>query len=269
MLFAGSMLLAAAPLAAQSKVFEKTVGMSPGGILRLNADRGSVRLTGWERNEVEVRARIEADRSLDSGSARRAVDGTTVDVITIGADVAIRGNYENVPREMWLFGDFQTKPNIHYEIRAPRRADLRLEIDRADSTITGFEGRLDLQADRSVIDARDLTGPMRITLDRAGDSSFRNIRGSFNIEADRTNVRVDVAQLQAPSAIEIDRGDIDMSMSRAQGFDLDARLTRRATPDTSLPVQTRSFQRENPSGPVNGGGPRLAIDADRSRIRLR
>src|ERR1044071_2224310 len=151
------LLVVAGPLAAQSKVFDQTVSLSPGGRLRLDARRGSVRLTAWDRDQGEVHARIEAEDSWDSGYARRAVEATTVDVITTFKDeVTIRGNYTNVPRDYWLiFGDMGRQPSIHYEIRAPKRVDLRLDIDRSNSVISGFEGRFDLEADRSRIDASD------------------------------------------------------------------------------------------------------------------
>jgi len=254
------------PAAAQSKVFEQTVHLSPGGTLKLDASRGSVRLTGWDRDQVEVHARIEVDRSSDSSSARQAVDRTTVEVVSSGNSVSIRSNYDNALN--WLC-DFQGRPSIHYEIRAPKRVDLRLNIDRSNSIIKDFEGRIELEADRSVIDAADLSGPMRMSIDRGGDSSFRNFRGSFDVEADRTNIRIDLAKLDGSSRISIDRGDIDMSVSRSQGLDLDTSLSKRTSFDTTLPLQSRRFRNNNPSGSMNGGGPRLAIEADRSRVRLR
>src|SRR5262249_19929165 len=151
---------------------------------------------------------------------------------TFSNEVAIRSNYTNVPREYWIFGDSGRQPSIHYEIRAPRRMNLRLNIDRSNSVISGFEGRIDLEADRSRIDASDLTSALRITLDRGGDCIFRNIRGSMNVEADRTNLRIDLAKLDASSRIQIDRGNVDMSIARGQGFDLDTSLTRRASIDS-------------------------------------
>jgi hypothetical protein len=246
------------------------VKLAPGGVLRLDASRGSVKLSGWERDQVEIRARIEAERSWDLGYSRRVVEATTVDVSSISNnEVMIRGNYDSVPRENWFFGHMGNIPSIHYEIRAPRRVELRLDIDRSNSVINGFSGRMNLRADRSEIDAADLSGPIRITIDRGGNSSFRSISGSFTFDADRTNLRLGLARLDESSRIEIDRGNVDLSLAPGQGIDLDASMSRRTNFDTNLPLQMRSFRGNNPSGPVNGGGPRLFIQADRSHIRLR
>jgi hypothetical protein len=263
---ASIVLAAVLPAAAQSKVFEQTVRLSSGGTLQLDTSKGSLRLTGWDRDQVEIHARIEAEGSWDSTVARRTVDSTTIEVISSSNSVRIRSNYDNVLRD-WLFGQMQ--PSIHYEIRAPRRVDLRLNVDRSNSIIKDFAGRIELEADRSIIDAADLSGPMRLNIDRGGDSSFRNFSGSFDVEADRTNIRIDLAKLDASSRITIDRGNIDMAMPRAQGLDLDTSLSKRTAFDSTLPLQSRRFNRNNPSGTVNGGGPRLAIAADRSHVRLR
>ena len=50
------------PLAsfAQTKNFNRTIEFAPGGELRVNTDVGTLRLTAWERNQVEVVARIIA-----------------------------------------------------------------------------------------------------------------------------------------------------------------------------------------------------------------
>jgi hypothetical protein len=258
--------VAAAPLAAQSRVFEQTVRLEPGGALSLHATKGSVRLIGGEQNQVEIRARIE----VDAGDARRLVD-TTVDVITTGNRVTIRSNYDKLRQGGLLFGGIWGEiPSIHYEIRAPKRLDLDLYIDRSDLVLAGFSGRIDLDADRSEIDASDLTGPVRISIDRGGDSSLRNIRGSFSVSADRTNMRIDILSLDASSKIRIDRGDADVSLAKGQGLELDTAFSRRADFSTSFPLRfSRRKGESRPSGPINGGGPGLYIDADRSQISLR
>ncbi len=53
---------------AQSKTFNRTVDFTAGGDLRVSTDVGSVRLTSWERNQVEVVARIEG--AINGGGPR-------------------------------------------------------------------------------------------------------------------------------------------------------------------------------------------------------
>jgi hypothetical protein len=255
----------------QSKIFERTVPLNPGGSLDLTSTKGSVRLTAWERDQVQIRARIEADSDTTGEYGRRSVDATTIDVTATANRVAIRSNYENVPaKAFWFLGEWQQFPRIHYEIRAPKRLDVRLNIDRSETFVTGFEGRFVLEASRSEVQAADLSGRVRARMDRAGTSRFSDIRGSIDVVADRTNLRIGFARLEE-SRIEIDRGDAEVSVVRGQGLNLHTNLSRRANFDTNLqvPKPNNRRNREGPSGSINGGGPRLAIEADRGRVRLR
>src|SRR5262245_20494654 len=160
-MLAVTLLLAAGEAAGQTKVFERTVHLSSRGSLDLTSSKGSVRLTPWDRDEVEIHARIEADTSALGDYGRRAVEATAIDVTASGDRVTIRPNFENLPKPYWIFAGWASIPNIHFQIRAPKRLDIRLNVDRSDTVLTGFEGRIVLETDRSEIQAADLTGSVR------------------------------------------------------------------------------------------------------------
>jgi hypothetical protein len=266
-----SFVLVATPAAAQSKSFERTVPLTPGGVLALDAMKGSVKLSSWDRPEVEIRARVEADRpSWGSDQERRAaVEATTVDVEATSTGVRVRSNYAAVAGSRGWFGESVGLPKIHYEIRAPRQLDLRLDVDRSPLDLTGFDGRVDLDADRSVVTAADLSGALRLSIDRGGMSTFRNFRGSLIVDADRTDLRLDLVHLDAESRIEVNRGDFDVALAERQGVALEAQLSRRADFESARAIQSKRRSRRGISGAINGGGPRLVILADRGRVRLR
>lgn len=262
-------LAVAAPAAAQTKQFDKTV--PSGGYLGLHATRGSVKLASWDRNEVEIHARIQAPPRADADYARDSVEATTVDV-TVGArDIRIRSNYDKVPgtRNSWFSGWWRDVPEIHYDIRAPRKLEIRLDIDRSDTTLRGFEGRVDVVSDRSELDLVDLSGRMTLEVDRGESSRLENVRGSLRINGDRTNFDIELARLDERSSIEVDRGDVRIEVPSAQGLTIDADLTRRSDFDAGdLPVQKRRGDKRRFTADVNGGGPTLTVEADRGRIRL-
>jgi hypothetical protein len=267
-----SLLVLAAPGQAQSRQFERTVTLDSGGYLSLEATKGSVKLSSWDRNEVQIHAVIRAEARLDADYARRTVEATTVDVTGGGGDVRIRSNYDQVPYDkegLWV-GSSRRVPEIHYEIRAPRKVQLRLDLDRSDTTLTSFEGRIDLVADRSRLDLKDLTGAISVEVDRGGDSRVEQVAGSLRIDADRTNLRVEFARLEEGSSVEADRGDVDITVPAGQGFTLDAHLSRRSDFDSQLPIQIRNWRSNQRrfTTDVNGGGPRLAIEMDRGRVSL-
>jgi hypothetical protein len=266
-------LLLAAPAAiAQSREFSRTVPLAPGGELILDASKGSVQLSAWNRNEVEIRARIEASHwhTFDSDYSRRAVDAATVDVDATAQSVVVRSNYDRVPaRWQWLGGSSREIPDIHYVIMAPAKVNLRLEIDRSNTRLRGFNGRLTLNLDRSELNARDLDGSIDLTIDRGGRSELTNIRGAIDLDADRTDVWIDAAQLESRSRIYADRAEIELRIPASQRLNVRADLQRRGTFQSDFPLVRRGRFDSQVDGTINGGGPELLVRGDRTRFLLK
>ena len=285
-LVTGLVAASAAAGAAQGRTFERTMEFQPGSRLALEADRGSVRLTSWDRAEAEIVARIEPPGGVDDGYAQRAVAGTAVEVRGNRRSVRIRTDYGGVPR-LGLFG--RRLPRVHYEIRVPRQLDLDLQIDRAPTTIEGVEGRLLLDLDRSDLDARDiggavvlefdrgtlqgsgLAGSLAIDLDRAGEVVLDGVRGDLQLDADRTDVTLRDLAIENHSRLELDRGNLDVELAPGLAVTLDVAGTRRSGLSIDLGgwverVESRDggFQ-----GHVNGGGPVLRVETDRGGVRVR
>ena len=285
LLGAGLVAVSAASAAAQERTFEHTMELQAGSRLALEADRGSVRLTSWDRAEAEIVARIEPPGDVDADYARQAVEGTSIEVRGNRRSVRIRTDYGGVPRRAGLLGG-RRMPRVYYEIRAPRQLDLDLEIDRAPTTVEGFEGRLLLDLDRSDLDVRDLAGTVTleldrgtlraaglagsiaIDLDRAGEVLLDGLRGDLQLDADRTSVMLRDLAIENDSAVETDRGDLDIALAADRAVTIDAATTRRSGFSGDVPGTFES-QGGDFRGDVNGGGPVLRIEADRGAVRVR
>ena len=285
LLAAGLGVVSATAAAAQERTFRHTMEFQAGSLLQLEADRGSVRLTSWDRPSAEIVARIEPPGGVDDDYARQAVDGTAIEVRGNRRSARVRTDYRGVPRREGLFGN-RRLPRVHYEIRVPSQLDLDLEIDRAATTIEGFEGRLLLDLDRSDLDARDLggmvtlrfdrgrfqarglAGSIAVTLDRAREVVLDGVRGDLRLDADRSDVVLLDLAVEGDSAVELDRGDLDVELAAGAGVTIDVSTTRRSGASIDLPGTPESrggdFQ-----GDVNGGGPALFIAADRGAVRVR
>ncbi|MEE2636294.1 MAG: hypothetical protein VYE68_03570, partial [Acidobacteriota bacterium] len=175
----------ATPLAAQEKTFDETREFVTGSLLALEARRGSVQLTSWDRDEIEIQVRIGPPPDVDEDYARRAVEGTAVEVRGNRRSLRIRANYSAMPTRGRLDRS-RNLPHVHYDIRAPRAVDLDLDIDRSDTTLTGFSGRLLLDFDRSNVVARDLDGIVTIALER-GSLEANGLTGSLALDVDRSD----------------------------------------------------------------------------------
>ena len=68
--------------------------------------------------------------------------------------------------------------------------------------------------------------------------------------------------------LDIDRGDLVIELAETQPLTIAADMSRRGDFSSDLPVTMQRTGR-NFLGTINGGGPELRIEADRSDIRLR
>lgn len=255
--------------ALQSKEFRKTLAFEPGGELTLHTDKGSVQLTSWEQNQVEIYARIEAPEGASADYGRRAVEAARVDVAGDGRSLTIRSNFDDVPYLDRLFNSSRHLPDIHYEIRAPRQLNLRLEVDRCRKVeLRGLAGRIQVKTDRSPLRASDLNGEIYLKLDR-GQATLSGVQGSLDLETDRTDSRLQAVSIKGDSRLNVGRGELEMRLPDSQGLTLAADLGRRERLDTDFAVTTRSFSKDKIEGTINGGGPLLTIRGDRSVIRLK
>jgi hypothetical protein len=265
-------VLVIAPLkfatAIQSREFSKTVEFAPGGDLRFNTDKGSVRLTAWDQSRVEIRARIDAPKDIDADYGRRAVDATRIEVLSDARSITIRSNFDDVPNRDDR-GNWRSLPDIHYEIRAPRNLNLDLGADRCEVQAQGFAGRIRIDTDRTPVSANDLSGEIQIRMDR-GKATITRFQGKLDLQTDRTDSQLQAVRIEGDSRLNIGRGECEMRIPDSQGLTLSSRLGRRERLFNDFGLTVNSFgDRNNIEGVINGGGPRLTIEGDRGVIHLK
>jgi hypothetical protein len=253
---------------AQSREFRKTVEFVPGGDLRFNTDKGSVRLTSWDQSRVEIHARIVAPEGVDADYGRRAVEAARIEVSGDARSLTIRSNFDDVPYKDGE-GNSRSLPDIHYEIRAPRNLNLDLGADRCKVEAQGFAGRIRIETDRTPVTVNDLSGEIQIRMDR-GKATVAGFQGRLDFDTDRTDSQLQAVRIEGDSRLNIGRGECEMRIPDSQGLTLNSRLGRRERlyNDFELTVNNIS-DRNNIEGVINGGGPRLTIEGDRGVIRLK
>jgi hypothetical protein len=260
---------------AQTKTFQRTVPFTPGNTLRLTTDLGALRLTAWERNEVEVIAHIYGREGNGTSyeDMQRAVEMTQIEM-TGGDDhsLTIKANYDGVNsanKKIWV-GWNRHMPRIEWEIRAPRRLDLALNVDRSEvAEVRGFEGRHFVNSDRTALRLDDLAGELRLDIDRGQGSQCNSVRGKLMIEADRTNLSFERLQLTGDSSVQIDRGTLEMRLAGAPGLSVSMNKERRSSFKSDFPFTMNASNEDKIEGTINGGGPLLRLHTDRTQVHLR
>jgi hypothetical protein len=143
---------------------EAIAGVNP---LDVDAGRnGGIRVRGWDRGDVLVRARIMSHAETDA-EARRVVSG--VRISTAGGNVRAEGPSDSA-------GGRDTSWSVSFEIQVPRTALLTLTTNNGGISIYDFGGTAKFRAKNGGVSLSNVSGDIRgettnggVTIDLSGD----------------------------------------------------------------------------------------------------
>lgn len=251
-------VMAGTALAASAGEWEREIQrklpLAADGRLVIETEKGSIRVSGWDNPEAEIRARIE-DQSYFLRDTE-ALSRTEVRIDAAPGLVRVKSDYSRLRERGWgVFGLFALAmefPAVHYTIRMPRTARLRIKDHRSETEISDLKSDLELETYRGSVEVRGLQGAIQ----------FKSYRGRAWFK---------MVSLAGNSRLETYRGDITLTLPRERGFQLDTDLGRHASlsSDFDVPVRVQSRYVKNYRGAVNGGGPSLRVKSERGTVRLR
>lgn len=166
---------------AASGVYEQSVALSPGGKVHVQQPQGRLRVTGWDRPEVQVKA-----RGTDAGHNLR--------VHSQGNRCTIE-----VRHSRGIFGGLLA-PVMDLELKVPADAGLDLETGATDVTIAGVHGAAQIDAGSGSIRCTDM-GPVNLDC------------GSGNVTIDQADGRVRVDSGSGTVRVTGIRGDVHLDGS--------------------------------------------------------
>jgi len=246
-------LLLAAPSVAEGndvKEVHRTLALDANGKVSLETFKGSIDVTVWDRNEIDVAVRVEPDP--DGEDQAEKVRETEIRIEGSGASVRIETDYSRVRRHGFLgvFGDDGTVPFVRYTIRMPKTARLEIKDYKSESRISGLTDRLDFNSYKGDVRLTALEGPVRL-------ETYKGV------------VHADLARF-AESRFETYKGEIEIALPKGASFDLDADLGHRGNLDSDFPMAVRSSEGGGRHrSTVGGGGPRLRLETYKGSFRLR
>ncbi len=225
--------------AADTKDIHRTFPLDPRGQVTIDTYKGSIRVSTWDRSEIDVQVRMEEDYGLFSQSVDRAdvrFDASPSDVRITSA-------------QQWsLFLD-GSAPLYHYTIRMPRTASLRIKDYKSAS------------------DIRDLSADLDVNTYK-GSLELRNYSGALTATTYKGEIRAEFAAFNARSQIDTYKGSVDLQLPRDSRFDLATGFNRKAELDSDFAGYVRSRTGASRAA-VNGGGPELRLKSYRGEFRLR
>jgi hypothetical protein len=119
------------------------------GPLTVDAGRnGGIRVEGWDRNEIQVRAIVQAHARSESDAKQI---GAGVQIVTGGGRISSNGPSTG-DREWW---------SVSYRISVPRRTDLDLNASNGGIAIRGVNGTIRFDTTNGGVTLADLAGDVR------------------------------------------------------------------------------------------------------------
>ena len=228
--------------AADSKDIHRTFPLDSRGHVTIDTYKGSIRVSTWDRSEIDVAVRIEEDGDVFAQSVRRA------DVRFDASPSDVRITSDN----QWSFFLDGAAPLYHYTVRMPRTASLRIKDYKSESEIS------------------DLTADFEINTYK-GSLQLRNHSGGLTVNTYKGDIKAEFAAFTARSSIDTYKGSVTVTMPRESRFDLYNELTRRADlrSDFAQMVRSSSSRDRTSRSQVNGGGPELRLKSYKGEFRLR
>ncbi|MCP3982340.1 MAG: DUF4097 domain-containing protein [bacterium] len=202
------LLLAVPTLAATvDKTFHETFEASSATRLRVEHDDGDVRVTPWDRDQVEIHVRYRAEiKRVGLGGSdpdfdvRFSREGDTIRVV--GQESGTRG----------LTIGYRSKRYLEYvyEIKAPAGTELSLSGEDGDVEIHGWRGDIVIELDDGDVRFEDVTSRRARLRLEDGDFDGRHLSGGLDLQCDDGDVTLD-GYRAADLRLRLEDGDVEIS----------------------------------------------------------
>lgn len=263
------------------RTIRDTVALSSGTVSVEN-ESGSVTVSSWERDAVAYRARVSGEQ------VEEAVEETRIDIHRTDEVLTFATNYDEVDGH-WNFGPksfgyVKTHPDIHYTLRVPKSASLRIADEESDIDVSGLSGSLRIdthegsvrvtdqqgRADMSSHEGRMILQAMAgdlIVNTQEGAVTIDDLRGRLDLRTHEGRADVHVRSLE-DLVVETHEGDVTLVLPSSAGFNLSTGLGEDAELRSAFALDSVRTGDHNYHGPVQEGGPLLRIDTREGRVAL-
>ena len=275
--------------------FHYSYDLKPGGRLSVDSMNGSIEISSWEKNTVDI-------VGTKYGAEEAAMKAIRIDITNSPDLITVR----TVPPSGHIRGGLGAK----YIIRVPRTVELdrivssngSVRVENTEGTvrirtsngavrISHVKGRLEAESSNGALDVNDQSGGAIVRTSN-GSVNAENIRGNF--EATTSNGRI-TARLMDPEPnrlvkLESSNGSIDLTMDNIKSNDVRCRTSNSSITvrlPSSLSAQMRAstsnshvesdfdvtlkggrISKNNMEGTIGSGGPLVDLSTSNGSIRI-
>jgi hypothetical protein len=257
-----SLLFLTITFSQSSREINKTISLKLDGRLSIDTYKGTITITTHDKPIVEVNVKIEAD-DQDSHFTSQDVEDTEIEFLGTEKSATIHTNYSRLERnnyhDFWdrlvVIGEnFSPLPLVHYTIKMPRTAELRIKDYKSKSYIEGLTSNLIFNSYKGTVEVLDL-------------------KGGVDLETYKGDVRISFSKLERDSHFETYKGNISVTLPKETSFILETNFERRVDFNSDFDVEVlkrdKKHRHYDYAGNFNGGGPTLEFSSTKGNIQLR
>jgi hypothetical protein len=205
--------------------FHLSYPVKPGGTLAIDNFNGSVEITSWEKDEVDVNGMkyCASEEMLRQLKVEGSQEGNGVRLRTVRPD-GKRGNCGakyilRVPKKMLLDGIVSSNGGIRVENIV---GNARLVSSNGSVKVRSLEGKLDAKTSNAGIDVVGLNGDF-VGRTSNGSISVDGLEGGFEAETSNASIKARVTKLAEGRPVKADssNGSIDLSLVDYKGQPMD------------------------------------------------
>jgi hypothetical protein len=257
------LLITSIAVSQPTREINRTIPLKKDGCLIIDTYKGTINVTTHDEPVIELNVKIEADE-FDAQNAEADVKNTEIDIQDSENEVTFHTNYRNMRNDNddqdfwdWITDSHLSSnslPLVHYTIKMPRTADLRIKDYKSRTFIDGLKAHLTLDTYKGTAEVTDLNG-------------------GVDLETYKGDVRLSFLTLKNESRFKTYKGKISVTLSKETGFELQTDFDRRVHFNSDFEVQKHARDKKHRTfeytGKINGGGPILEFNSDKGDIRLR
>lgn len=218
----------------ETKSYSETYDFAKNGNINLGNINGSIEVTGWDKDEIELNYTVRADSADDLENVKVEVKHSKQD-LDIEVDIS-SGGFMN-------WGG--SSGEVSFELKVPRGVSI--------NSIESVNGSINISGVSGEIRAETVNGKIVIE-NIANDVKFGTVNG---------NVKIYVDKLSSSSRLKGDtvNGDIEVYLPENDGFDLKSdTVNGDLSNDFGIEVDEGQYVGADMKGSYKSGGARLKFD---------
>ena len=237
------------------ETFKKRIPAGDIEIISLKNVNGSVKVYGWDNEDVEITA-YKKVRASSSEKARRMMENLEIEIIETADGLEIETNLpqrrnKNGGFFSWLFNMSGSSASVSYEIHVPSSIDLDLSSTNGSVFVNECSGLIRLHTTNGKVTGEQLKGAVQCN----------TTNGSIEIEMLKTDPEEEMS-------LRTTNGSVRLYLPRSADVDVKAKTTNGSI-RCELPIdKSYSRSRKRLEGSINDGGPLIYIKTTNGSIKI-